>query len=89
MPNIFDTKSIQSTTYTTSDRQMNSMEKLSENALYGNYHDDAETIDRYGVYDDSDMPMSVEEKSLVRKIDFFLMPLVCIIIFLQVQFGDS
>ncbi|KAI7894134.1 major facilitator superfamily domain-containing protein [Mucor mucedo] len=59
------------------------MEKLSDNALYGNYQDDAETIDRYGVYDDSDIPMSIEEKSLVRKIDFFLMPLVCVIIFLQ------
>lgn len=61
------------------------MEKLSNNSLYGNHRYDTETIDQYGLYNDDDIPMSTEEKTLVRKIDFFLMPLVCVIIFLQVQ----
>ncbi|GAN07298.1 MFS allantoate transporter [Mucor ambiguus] len=66
---------------------MESLEKRSNNSLYGyNHHNqyETETIDQYGMYrEDQDVPMSMEEKSLVRKIDFFLMPLICIIDFLQ------
>lgn len=61
------------------------MEKQSNNSLYGHDRYDTETIDRYDAYQDDDIPMSMEEKALVRKIDFFLMPLVCLIDFLQVQ----
>lgn len=68
---------------------MTSMEKLADNTLYGNFRDDTETIDQYEMYHENDVPMSMEEKALVRKIDFFLMPFVCVTIFLQVQFGDS
>lgn len=72
---------------------MESLEKRSNNSLYGyNHHNqyDTETIDQYGMYrEDQDVPMSMEEKSLVKKIDFFLMPLICIIDFLQVGFNKS
>lgn len=65
---------------------MDSLEKRSTNSLYGNNHYETETIDQYEAYRDDDIPMSTEEKALVRKIDFFLMPLVCTIDFLQVFF---
>jgi hypothetical protein len=62
------------------------MEKQSNNSLYGHKRYDTETEDQYDAYyREDDIPMSVEEKALVRKIDFFLMPLVCIIDFLQVR----
>ncbi|GAA5803984.1 major facilitator superfamily domain-containing protein [Helicostylum pulchrum] len=62
---------------------MDSLEKRSNNSLYGNNQYETETIDQYEVYKDDDIPMSAEEKALVRKIDFFLMPLICSIDFLQ------
>lgn len=65
---------------------MESLEKRSNNSLYGNSRYETETIDQYEIYKDDDIPMSAEEKALVRKIDFFLMPLICTIDFLQVKF---
>lgn len=62
------------------------MEKNSSNSLYGRNRYETDTIDQYESYREDDVPMSMEEKSLVRKIDFFLMPIVCTISFLQVRF---
>lgn len=59
------------------------MEKNSSNSLYGRNRYETDTIDQYDTYREDDIPMSMEEKSLVRKIDFFLMPIVCTISFLQ------
>lgn len=61
------------------------MEKNSSNSLYGRNRYETDTIDRYETYREDDVPMSMEERSLVRKIDFFLMPIVCTISFLQVH----
>ncbi|KAI7906633.1 major facilitator superfamily domain-containing protein [Cokeromyces recurvatus] len=61
---------------------MGSLEKRSNASLYGNRYE-IETINQYDIYRDDDVPISMEEKSLVRKIDFFLMPIICIIDFLQ------
>ena len=61
------------------------MEKKSNNSLYGRNRYDTETIDQYDGYREDDIPMSMEEKALVRKIDFFLMPIICMINFLQVR----
>jgi hypothetical protein len=61
------------------------MEKTSNNSLYGRNRYETETIDNYDAYREDDIPMSMEEKSLVRKIDFLLMPVVCTINFLQVK----
>jgi hypothetical protein len=65
---------------------MESLEKRSNNSLYGyNHQYETDTIDQYEMYRDDDVPMSMEEKALVRKIDLFLMPLICAIDFIQVQ----
>jgi ACS family allantoate permease-like MFS transporter len=64
---------------------MESLEKRSNNSLYGyNHQHETDTIDQYEMYREDDVPMSMEEKALVRKIDLFLMPLICTIDFLQV-----
>ncbi|KAI8377442.1 major facilitator superfamily domain-containing protein [Radiomyces spectabilis] len=55
-------------------------EKRSNQSLYG--RDEYDHYDVYG-YNDQDQPMSTEEKALVRKIDFYIMPIVCIINCLQ------
>jgi hypothetical protein len=62
---------------------MDLAEKQSNKSLYGFHRQDMG--DQYGIYHDEDEPMSVEERSLVRKIDFFIMPIICIIDFLQVK----
>lgn len=66
---------------------MDHMEKRSNQSLCGKdeppYDDLYDHSYGYSVTDD-DEPMSEEEKMLVRKIDFFVMPIICIIDLLQV-----
>lgn len=61
---------------------MDSLEKRSTKSLSGYY--DKDRLTNYEEYNENDIPMSMEEKALVRKIDLFLMPLVCLIDFFQV-----
>ena len=65
------------------------VEKQSSQSLYGrnDYTNDYESS-RYEHsigYSEDDQPMSTEERALVRKIDFFVMPIICTINLLQVQ----
>ncbi|KAG1051219.1 hypothetical protein G6F43_006556 [Rhizopus delemar] len=60
---------------------MDSLEKRSTKSLSGYY--DKDRLTNYEEYNEDDIPMSMEEKALVRKIDLFLMPLVCLIDFFQ------
>lgn len=53
-----------------------SIEKLSSNAA-NNYE--------FNMFVDQDAPTTKEEKALIRKIDFFIMPIICVIDFLQVK----
>ncbi|CAO3672344.1 unnamed protein product [Rhizopus stolonifer] len=55
-------------------------EKRSTKSLNGYY--DME-YSNYDGYEEDDIPLSMEEKALVRKIDFFIMPLICLIDFFQ------
>ncbi|KAG1146509.1 hypothetical protein G6F37_004637 [Rhizopus arrhizus] len=60
---------------------MDSLDKRSTKSLSGYY--DKDELTNYEEYNEDDIPMSMEEKALVRKIDLFLMPLVCLIDFFQ------
>ncbi|KAI8140043.1 major facilitator superfamily domain-containing protein [Fennellomyces sp. T-0311] len=63
------------------------VEKQSSQSLYGRHdytHDYASSHYEHSLgYSEDDQPMSTEERALVRKIDFFVMPIICTINLLQ------
>ena len=64
------------------------IEKQSSQSLYGRrytHEDDESHYDHSIGYSENDQPMSTEERALVRKIDFFVMPIICTINLLQVH----
>lgn len=54
-----------------------SIEKLSSNAADDSYD--------FNLFTSQNAPTTKEEKALIRKIDFFIMPIICVIDFLQVS----
>ena len=64
---------------------MDMQEKTSNKSLTSAY--DKEEIGRYDDYEQDDVPMSAEEKALVRKIDLYILPIICMIDFFQVIFS--
>ncbi|CEG63680.1 hypothetical protein RMATCC62417_00788 [Rhizopus microsporus] len=60
---------------------MDMQEKMSNKSLTSAY--DKEEIGRYDDYEQDDVPMSAEEKALVRKIDLYILPIICMIDFFQ------
>jgi hypothetical protein len=63
---------------------MESFEKQQNQTPYSFNRHDLATMGRYDDYLE-DTGSSVEEKNLVRKIDFFVMPIICVVNLLQVN----